>query len=368
MRALDIIEQLHFSMPSITDVFSSQIAVTSLTMSATTVTCTTATAHNLSTGDLVNVQGALAPNPITSLTQVDNVATAITSFKHSIVLGFNFASKQPDDSLTVDISGATESEYNGVKQLLNRVSSTEFTYQISGDPSSPATGSPVLNEFRETGYNGLVSITVTGASTFTYSSPVNLPSPATGTITVHTPIRISGAVDFERAAASYTKQNVDELWAFVVLETSVVSKDRNVLSDADQSVGSGDDRRQRIIQNFSIFVFATVTDELSARAIRDLMEDVNVFLIKSIVGFQSESGLIEDPKFKVTFGEHGLAIYNGSVYAHRFQYQTLFDVTAGDTLRQGLYVPFRRIDLNFFDPIEEDGDDLIMTAGIELDE
>lgn len=368
MKGLDIIEQLHLSIPSVTNLFSNQIAVTSLTMSGTTVTCTTATAHNLSTGDLVNVQGALVPNPITSLTQVDNVATAITSFKHSIVQGFNFVSKQPDNNLTVDISGATESEYNGVKQLLIRVNATEFTYQISGDPSSPATGSPVLNEFRESGYNGLVSITVTGASTFTYSSPINLPSPATGTITVHTPIRISGAVDVERSFASYTKQNADELWAFVVLDDSVVSKDRNVLSDADQSVGPGDSRRQRIIQNFSIFVFATVTAELSARAIRDLMEDINIFFIKSIVGFQSPSGLTENPKFKVTFGEHGLAIYNGSEYVHRFQYQTLFDITAGDTLRQGLYVPLRRIELNFFDPVQEDGDDLIMTAGIELDE
>ncbi len=367
MKALDIIEQLHFSIPSVTSLFSNQIAVASLTMSGTTAACTTSTPHNLSTGDIVNIQGALVPNAITSLTQLNNVATAITARKHNIVPGFDFKLKQAADNLTVNIAGAVESEYNGDKTLLTRVNATEFTYQITGAPSSPATGSPTLNEFFETGYNGLVTVTVTGPTTFTYTSPVALASPAVGTIAANSGIRVSGAADLERAIDSYTKQESNELWAFVVLDSSVVSKDRNVLSDADQSVGPGTERRQRIIQNFSIYVFATASSDLSGRAIKDLMEDVNVFLIKSIVGFQSPSGLSDDPKFKVAFGEHGLELYNGSSYIHRFQYQTLFDITNNDTLRQGVYTPFRRIELKFFDPIEEDGDDLIMSAGIDLD-
>ena len=358
MKASDIITQLHRMMPIFTNKFNTELPISSLTMTGLTVTATTASPHGLSTGNVINIQGAIAPNPISSLTQTGNIASAVTSTPHSLKKGW-------DD--TVNVSGAVESDYNGVKTLLSTDSQTEFTYQIENDPTSPATGSPVLNEVFPFGYNGLVQITVTSPTTFTYASIKNLNSPATGTIVANTNIRISGSVDLQKALDSYTAQNDKALWAFVVMEDVVQSKNRAVTSDADNQFSAPDDPRSRLLQNFSIYVFATATAELSARLLRDDMEDVNVFLVNSIMGFEAPSGFTEQGLSKIIFVSHNLELYNSGIYIHRFQYQTFFDITFDDTVQPQLVGPFRKLDLIFRDPIVTDGDDVIMeTKNIEL--
>jgi len=65
---------------------------------------------------------------VTSLTRVGSVVTAVTSSEHQ------FAS-----NISIDILGANESEYNGTF-VITVISETEFTYEITGTPSTPATG------------------------------------------------------------------------------------------------------------------------------------------------------------------------------------------------------------------------------------
>lgn len=69
---------------------------------------------------------------ITSLTQIDGVATAVTLDAHN--LGSN---------VLVSISGATEPEYNVTLSQIAVTGSKEFTYAVDPGATSPATGSPV---------------------------------------------------------------------------------------------------------------------------------------------------------------------------------------------------------------------------------
>lgn len=67
---------------------------------------------------------------ISALTYSSGVATA-TSNNHGLTPG-----------LTVNISGTTETEYNGDVVILETPDKDTFTYSVDGTPTSPATGSP----------------------------------------------------------------------------------------------------------------------------------------------------------------------------------------------------------------------------------
>jgi uncharacterized phage protein gp47/JayE len=67
---------------------------------------------------------------ITSLTRSGSLVQAIVAEPHSLATG-----------MTVTISGATETDYNGT-YVVTLVDDVTFNYTITGTPSSPATGSP----------------------------------------------------------------------------------------------------------------------------------------------------------------------------------------------------------------------------------
>lgn len=70
---------------------------------------------------------------ITSLTRTGQTARATFTSDHNLA-----------SSISVTISGATQSEYNGTF-VITVISKTEIEYTISGTPVTPATGSPALS-------------------------------------------------------------------------------------------------------------------------------------------------------------------------------------------------------------------------------
>jgi len=362
MIAEDIVKQLHAKIPIHTDLFSTVIGVSSLTFSAGTVTVTTSVAHNLSTGDFVVITDALSPNPITSLTQVDGIATAETTNDHDLTKGW------PDgDKSTINITGAADSEYNGDKELLDVPNRTKFIYEVdSGAPASTTGG--ILNEILKFSYNGFQQITVTSPTTYTYTILNTVGSPATGTTSLLTKTRISSAANIEKAIRSYTPQADDNFWAFVVLDPVLASKSRQSLSDSTDVRQVGTDPRQRIIEPFSVYVLAPAKNEIAARSVKDKMHsEVMISLFKSLLGLKLPSSLCEIGIFSVTFEGHETFGYTESTYIHRFQFTNLVDIVYDDTLREDNEVAFRDIHIDYIDPIITDGDDIIMTSDINLD-
>jgi hypothetical protein len=362
MKAADVIAQLRAVLPKVTDSFSEVLSVASLTRSGTTVTCVTSSDHGLTTGATVNIVGAQSPIPISSLTFADGIATAITATAHDLTELFE--NGVGNDNPNVTVSGATESEYNGSNPLLSVPNRTTFTYTVTGSPSTPATGSPTLLEQFNTGYNGVQTITVTNATTFTYEITQTPGSPAQGTIQAHKSVRISGAVSVERLQESYTKKDPDKLWAFVVLGDVAISKDRHVENDASGMQGAGTDYRQRMITPFSVFVFVPTNKQLSSRAARDSMEDVRVYLYKSLLRVQFDSSLQSITQYGTTADGDGFFDYNGAVYIHQFLFESVADIIYNDTVDPSDNVAFRNVELQYLDEF----DTVELSANVNLDD
>jgi hypothetical protein len=189
---------------------------------------TVGSATNLLRECLVEGFGATGVS-ITGITRASQTATATVSAKDMFKLKVG---------TWVTISGANESEYNGVFQVATIASATTFTYTVAGSPATPATGTIVFHKklgitsitrsgttatatttqadanrstgeyytivgANESDYNGTFQITMLTPTTFTYQVENSPTTPATGTIT-HYKSGLQWTKEFENAAGTIT--------------------------------------------------------------------------------------------------------------------------------------------------------------------
>jgi hypothetical protein len=116
MQLTPIVNQLKAVLPRYTDDFSTNLSITSLARSSSTVTATTSAAHGLIAGDKILIVGAKTPISISSLTRINQTiagietqyALALCATKHNLT----------KNNLTVEISGADQAGYNGTFDLV----------------------------------------------------------------------------------------------------------------------------------------------------------------------------------------------------------------------------------------------------------
>ena len=81
--------------------------------------------YEVTTGGSITAQNL----SITTLTRTGSTATATTSTDHGL-----------SSNVPVTISGANETEYNVTNAEITVISATQFTYEVTGTPATPATG------------------------------------------------------------------------------------------------------------------------------------------------------------------------------------------------------------------------------------
>lgn len=361
MKAETIIRQMYDTIPNLTDYFNDVLNIVSLVRTGSTVTATTSAAHGLTTGELVAITGAKTPTKIVSLTQANGIATAITDQDHDLTEGW-FS--------TVEITGANEAGYNGSFQLLEVPNRLTFKYKLTSNPPSPATSiDDILLLTAGIGnYNGRFPVTVINNTRFSYQINTTPYSPAMGNIKLKKRIRISGAATIDRAVEAYTKQPTNKLWAFVVLEDTNVNKDRYVRNDSVATRTATDDYRLRLIKNFSVYVFAPSVEGIAARTERDLMEDIEVILYKSLLALKIPSPFTEPTWSMVTPVGNNIFEYNKAFYIHRYQFQTSFDILIEDTSFNPFTRAFRDLNLDYLDFMAPLDGEVVASAYVNLDD
>lgn len=362
IKAQDIIAQLQVLLPAQTDLFTdNDIAITSLSQSGTTVTAKTSSVHNLTTGSYVSITGATTPIAISSISCVKNSGNSNNTSLVTVTLASDHDFTERFDFKTT-VSGVTQLAYNGTFDVLNVPNRRQFTYELPSVPITPGTGNNkrILDDLGF-GYNGLQQVTVVDQFTFTYQVTSVLGTPAEGSPVMRGNIRVGGAMTLERAQQVYTKQAINKLWAFVVLGGNVISKDRNVSTDANSTLAPGDEYRMRIISNFSVMVFApTAANDLSGRIARDQIEDVRVALYKSLLRAKFKPVLSSEALYLVTTPGDRLAAYNTAYYVHEFVFEIVADIVLEDAISGDIGRAFRNFTMQQIDPSKDDGTNVIM--------
>ncbi len=363
MKCLDIIKQLQAILPTVTDLFTDNLVITSLAFAAGTVTATTASPHGYTTGDSKTIVGATNPVAITSLDRVTTVATIVTTTDHDLTLG---RVDIKNGGKAVTLTGFTEAEFNGTFKLTGVSNRRTFTIQVADSGAASGSGSPLLQDGSKLpGFNGRFSITDTGASTFTYTTSETLFATAGGSPVSKSDARISGSVTLDRADDSYTKQANNKLWALCVLGDVIASKSREIGSDLTETMVKSAAWRQRIGQPFTVYVFVPSINDAAGRVARDTIEDIRLPIFKSLLGVKFDSGLTSD-EYVVSFVNDGFADYNTAYYVHQFNFELPADIVFDDTVGYDLDVAFRDIELSITADIGTEEDPV--TASIDLDE
>ncbi len=338
MKIADVVVQLIARLPQLTSEFTDDVPVSSMSRAGTVMTVNCDDEHGLRPGEPFHVVGAVVPISITSLTRSGTTGTLVTTTPHDLTTKI---------ATQVTISGAAEAEFNGTFTVISIVDRTTVTFTMANSGPTTATGSPVLENAESflRQYDGIYAVEeVTSPVSFTFQHSVSsLPDPL-GTMTIRTKPRISGGVNATRVSQAYTKQAQNKLWAFVVLDDVVASKDRDVRSDAIANQGRGIEFRQQVLQPFTVLVFVPTADDASGLSARDLCETLFRPICRSLLFSRFDSGLDVGKQGTVQFSSHGVFSYDVATYVHAYSFQQVVDLTFADTVGPDDDVAFRDVD------------------------
>lgn len=342
MKISDVVKQLAKTLPEFTNLFSDTAEVISLTMSGSTVTATTANAHNFSAGKGVCITGAKTPITITAFSRTGSLGTLTTSVIHDVTLNVPGA---------VEVIGADQNEYNGIFKVIDVPNSTTIVVEMDDTGPTTATGSMLLLNGSSSyqSYNGWHEILATPtATTFTFAlAGIPVLPDALGDIVAHSALRISGLVSVEEIESAYTAQAPEDYWLFVTIEDVIASKDRNILSDATSNIQRQQYFRQQAIQSISLHVvIPTAQQQIAGRQARDSAEDLFSAICKAVLFYTFPSGLYAANKNALQFVSHGTEQYNGSYYIHGYNFEQVLDLQFEDSYGYSDDVALREIDLS----------------------
>ena len=347
MKIINIVNYLRERIPNYTNLFHSQQLISSLSSINGLATMTLAIENTtLETGDKVLISGSLVNNPITSLTQIDGIATAVCQNDHDLTENYQ-------DEIT--ISGATESKYNGTFLLLSVPTGKSFTFSIDETAPASATGSPVLKEDVAINFNGYHEVTKIDTTHFTFAIDNLSNLTSTGTMILNYNFRIHGTGDEQKVLDSYTKQINNNYYIFVMTGETTTNKDRNINLDSNYIFVDGQDFEQTLFQKLFISIIAPCKNELMARQIKDIMEDMRPILFHSLLGLKPSSGFIEDEVYGITFYSDNIKNYKDAYYEHEFIFEQVAVISYEDIAIKEKSVALRYIDIEY---LKTNGDEL----------
>jgi hypothetical protein len=340
MRAIDIVNRLKEVLPKYTDDFNVVVNVSSLTKSGSTITCTTATNHGLSTGNYVTIKDAKEPITLSSITFDGDIATATSSTDHKLAKPINTYYK-----FYVEISSAN-TDYNGTFELLQVVNSTTFKFRLKTIPTATATGTLLLPDFD--GYNGYKQITKISDTQFSYTQTATLQSPAQGAIKVLTSSRIDYTATIDRVKADYEQSSnaVNETWLYVVVGDAETFNNEITTQDISAQKKANQDFRLNIVQKFSLYAVLPTKSSTLAGVQSDTARNYIMPILKAIANYNFPSFFTDDKYQSTNYLGHGEEEYDKSYYIHRFDFACVGLIQSSDTIDINAGVPLQTIEAN----------------------
>ncbi len=364
MKASDIISHLQDQLPKTVDYFNDTIEYLSISNVGYTVTVVSANPHDLETGKRVVLAESGQKFVISSLTQVDGVATAVTPTQHDYTY-------EPAFRPTIPIQGAADELYNGDMTILGVPDRYTIKFRVDSAAVATDTGSPYFIDNHRSAFNGPATVTVLNTTSFSFTVPTQCNAPPDGSL-IGTPIiltspRISGAANISRLVDSYTAQDPEALYAFVVMEDFVIGRDRAIQSDGTQTLTKQQPMRAIENQQFSVYVFMTTSQSLSGYAAKDFCNnEVKLALYRSLIGWAPPEimGVGERQIYQVTPVESGTYLYDGAKYIHRYLFERPVSVTRAHGIQSEDDRAFRDVTFSTLNEFNE----TLQTTTVNLDE
>jgi hypothetical protein len=353
MRLKDVVNQFRLVLPKYTDRFSSTLEVSSIVAAANTATITTVTPHNMETGHNVTVSSLESRTPINSVSK-DGLIYTFISEEHDLT--FN-----DPEHLYAKFEGFTDPLWNRDDFKITAVQNRKTFSIRSTNPLPVLTDNEFLLEKRIDGIRGRYLINKVNDNVFTINGDFVDGIYRNGRLSPD--VRITGMVDIDRLQELYTRNNIFDLWGYVIMHDVTTSKDRSTNSDATATIPNGTDMRLRLIDGFDFVIVVNTTRDISANDAIDLCRhELFLPILKTIYGVKFDTGLSDKTDFKAILIGQGMTLYQKAYYLHVYRFETQYDITNSDSVVPGDTRAFR--DIGFTQKIGEQS----MSVNIDLDD
>jgi hypothetical protein len=355
-----ILNHLKAYLPLATDLFTDKTTVVGeIVAGIPQILRVTRNGHGKTVGNIVKFADSKLDNSIIAVSDYleygDIILRFTTNVAHDLTLNY-------DDNLTdgkLELRGFTDSSLNGFFELYDVPSSTTFEIIASVVPT--LNGNEVLRENRQYGVNETFTVSnVPDANTY----EVELTGlPIFDTLNVYNlnevdKYRMSVVSTWERVQEVYTKEDPTDLWLYLIMENVILSKDRNVSSDAVNTNTAQNVLRNRNIGQFSVnIIIPTVNELAAANAVQQSYDEIYLSLLAVLSGVKFETF---DTNFLTSMISHGMVEYNRAYYAHNYTFEQVYDSTYEDQFvgKFQKTVRFNKINISFAN--EQDGSNIIL--------
>ena len=340
MKGVQVVNRLKNILPKYTNDFSSIVNASSLTRASSTITCTTATNHNLLTGYYVTIKGAKEPIALSTITFANGIATATALTDHKLSDPSLFAPQILP--INIEISGAVG--FNGTWELISVPSKLIFTFKVSGNPANVNGGYLLLDDYD--GYNGYKQITKITDTSFSYTTTGAMQSPAQGTIKVSTATRIAHSATPQRVQEFYTAGlgGVLETWLYVVMGQNQAYRNDNIVGDSSTAKKTNEDYWNSAQQSFSIYIVIPAKTSILGGDIADNAKGYLKPILKALANYIFQSDLTDEEMQPCQYVGDEADDYINATYTHRFDFVVQGFIQVGDTTDYDLGVPLQRVE------------------------
>lgn len=354
-----IVQHLKTYLPLFTDAFTDLLTVSAATISAGNVLTVTSTGHGKSAGQYVVLSGGFTRNILTAAVLSGDNVQFTTTYDHDLT-----NPQLPDDPQTLVLSGFGN-VWDAIHDIAGVPNRQNFLAPLpTGETLAPTIdGNQYLIDSLPLGAYPIA--TVPDADTLTVSlsnSPV-LPLGTVDNLEIISGFRIAAAADYDRARAAYSEQGENELYLFVIMVDTDVSKDRHTLNDGVAGVTVQDERLIRLLHNFSTTVFIPTTGDLSGADAQDMAYgDLFTALLQALFGSAIDKSIIN---YLTVPAGHGPGEYNSAFYVHVYDWQLPVVINYSDGFLIQPETAFRDISQTLKLFADEEAQ---MTLDIDLDE
>ena len=335
MKISEVVDQLQLIIPKYTDIFSSNLSISTIVSLNGVATITTTLDHKLSTGDAITISDVSYNNPIEEISKDGLIFSIKVNGKHDLTFGYNGYEK-------VSLNGFTDNDWNSDFDLISVQDRNNF--KIRSSNSLPTlNGNEALEEITVGGVNGRYSVVVVSATELEITGSFDNGYYSSGK--VKKGIRIAGTATLTRALEQYTKQNISDLWMFVTMADAIMSKNRTTYNDSYATIAQGQDMRMRIIDGFSVFLVKNVKNDISAVDAVDICRhDMLLPLTKSLFGAKFSTGLSTTSDFITVLTGHNQILYDRSTFVYEYTFEFSYDFILADTVENTDTRAFSEID------------------------
>lgn len=329
MRIREISDRLTDILPMTSDYFSSNVSLLRATATQGRVTIFTEDDFDFFVGQSIGIRGLDIETPLASVSSNGMILTFSTTIDHDLTFGW------PEHE-NIDLIGFDDDAWNG-SFMLNSVPNRR-TFSVKSDlPAPTLNGSEVLLEAgRIDGISRIYTVLGTeGSNSAVVMSPI-VPDGTYSQLgaTVRGSPRITYTSDIETASNIYSQSQSDEFYMFVIAGDGVVSRDPRGQTDGVSTRPTGSDLHLTLIDNFSIFVFASATENLGGGDIVDICRhDIFGSVLKALYGrLVSDSGSSAAVRYKVMPTGYSLHDFNGSYVIYRYDFEVPIEYTNMDAV------------------------------------